>query len=80
MSFEPTEQVIFNDSTNFNQSDESVNFSKDQKSIKSNYTFPLARIKKIMKADKDVNLCSAESVFLTSFATVLFYLFIYHGA
>ena len=34
--------------------------------------FPLARIKKIMKADKDVNLVSAEAVNLVSVATELF--------
>lgn len=32
--------------------------------------FPLARIKKIMKADKDVSLCSAEAVHLVSLAAV----------
>ena len=34
--------------------------------------FPLARIKKIMKADKDVNLVSADAVNLISLATDLF--------
>lgn len=34
--------------------------------------FPLARIKKIMKADKEVNLVSAEAVNLVSLATELF--------
>lgn len=34
--------------------------------------FPLARIKKIMKADKDVNLVSADAVNLVSTATELF--------
>lgn len=34
--------------------------------------FPLARIKKIMKADKDVNLVSADAVNLISLATELF--------
>lgn len=34
--------------------------------------FPLARIKKIMKADKDVNLVSADAVNLVSLATELF--------
>lgn len=33
-------------------------------------SFPLARIKKIMKADEDVNLVSAETVHLVSLATV----------
>lgn len=33
-------------------------------------SFPLARVKKIMKADKDVNLVSAEAVHLTSIASV----------
>lgn len=32
--------------------------------------FPLARIKKIIKADSDVNLVSAEAVHLTSIASV----------
>lgn len=34
--------------------------------------FPLARIKKIMKADKDVNLVSADAVNLISLATEMF--------
>lgn len=34
--------------------------------------FPLARIKKIMKADKDVNLVSADAVHLISLATEMF--------
>ena len=34
--------------------------------------FPLARIKKIMKTDKDVNLVSADAVNLVSLATELF--------
>lgn len=34
--------------------------------------FPLARIKKIIKADNDVNLVSAEAVNLVSIATELF--------
>jgi histone H3/H4 len=34
--------------------------------------FPLARIKKIMKADKDVNLVAADAVNLVSLATELF--------
>jgi histone H3/H4 len=34
--------------------------------------FPLARIKKIMKADKDVNLVSADAVHLISSATEMF--------
>lgn len=34
--------------------------------------FPLARIKKIMKADKDVNLVSADAVNLVSLATEMF--------
>jgi histone H3/H4 len=34
--------------------------------------FPLARIKKIMKADKDVNLVSADAVTLVSLATEMF--------
>ena len=32
--------------------------------------FPLSRVKKIMKMDKDVNLCSAESVALAAMASV----------
>lgn len=36
----------------------------------STNAFPLARVKKIIKADKDVNLVSAEAVHLTSMATV----------
>ncbi len=32
--------------------------------------FPLSRIKKIMKADKDIHMCSAEAVLLTTFAAV----------
>lgn len=31
---------------------------------------PIARIKKIMKADKDVNQCSQEATFLVACATV----------
>lgn len=38
----------------------------------SSATFPLARIKKIMKADKDVNLVSADAVNLISVATEMF--------
>lgn len=34
--------------------------------------FPLARIKKIIKADKDVNLVSADAVNLVSLATEMF--------
>lgn len=34
--------------------------------------FPLARIKKIMKADKDVNLVAADAVNVISLATELF--------
>ena len=34
--------------------------------------FPLARIKKIMKTDKDINLVSADAVNLVSVATELF--------
>jgi len=33
-------------------------------------SFPLARVKRIMKEDKDVIQCSNESVFLVSLATV----------
>jgi hypothetical protein len=34
--------------------------------------FPVARVKKIMKTDSDVNLVSAEAVHLTSIAAVRF--------
>jgi len=33
-------------------------------------SFPLARVKRIMKEDKDVVQCSNESVFLVALATV----------
>lgn len=33
--------------------------------------FPMSRVKKIMKADKDIHMCSAEAVLLTSLAAVL---------
>jgi hypothetical protein len=32
--------------------------------------FPLSRVKKIMKADKDVHMCSADAVMLTTMAAV----------
>lgn len=32
--------------------------------------FPLSRVKKIMKADKDVHMCSADAVLLAAFAAV----------
>ncbi len=38
----------------------------------SSSSFPLTRVKKIMKSDKDVNLVSAEAVHLTSIASVHF--------
>lgn len=33
--------------------------------------FPLSRVKKIMKTDKDVHMCTAEAVALTAMAAVL---------
>lgn len=44
--------------------------SEKQHSNTSMTQLPLARIKKIMKSDKDVNLLSSEAVFLISCATV----------
>lgn len=35
-------------------------------------SLPLSRIKKIMKSDKEVGLCSNDAVFLTAEATKLF--------
>lgn len=32
--------------------------------------FPLSRVKKIMKSDKDVAMCSADAVAVTAMATV----------
>ena len=46
--------------------------SNPSASTGSGATFPLARIKKIMKADKDVNLVSADAVNLISLATEMF--------
>lgn len=34
--------------------------------------FPLSRVKKIMKTDKDVHMCSADAVLFTAMAAVLF--------
>lgn len=39
---------------------------------KASTSLPLSRIKKIMKSDKDVGLCSNDAVFLTAEATKLF--------
>ena len=36
--------------------------------------FPISRIKKIMKADPELNKCTPESVFATSLATVVIFL------
>lgn len=33
--------------------------------------FPLSRVKKIMKTDKDVHMCSADAVMLTAMAAVI---------
>ena len=46
--------------------------SNPSASAGSSANFPLARIKKIMKADKDVNLVSADAVNLISLATEMF--------
>ena len=48
------------------------NSTSENSSSNSSSSFPLARVKKIMKADKDVNLVSAEAVHLTSIASVGF--------
>ena len=49
---------------------EMANSNENNSTANSANAFPLARVKKIIKADKDVNLVAAEAVHLTSIATV----------
>lgn len=50
-----------------------VSNSRNESIDHSQSVFPLSRIKKIIKADRDVNLVSSEAVYFASIASVSFY-------
>jgi len=53
-----------------------IGFLPKKRSLPQTTTsFPLTRVKRIMKEDKDVIQISNESVFLVSLATVIFFFF-----
>ena len=75
MTSNPLTAAVADNNVVDNSVDVEMDNSGDQSASTAGPSFPLARVKKIMKADKDVHLVSAEAVQLTSIAAVICYFY-----